>query len=196
MKVIEVKKIDPKPDPMSFESEPVLYWYAGSGHGRVETAPDRKNGTHELMILNDPNIWRIDLVNHSARHMVDHNPPLVVHFQIFGPGIPFEKGKPNLEFGREIEYFKYKQARVSVGPKVDGVDTKLFEVSIEDKKIVLLTDKSDKPLRITFSDAVSTETLQYLRYDEVPSDHAFFEVPAGIKVSEGESLQQSSEPGQ
>ncbi len=193
MKVIEVRKVDPKPDPMSVESEPVSYWYAGSGHGRVELPRDDKNGTYELIIMNDPNVWMIDLISKSGRHIVDHNPPLVVHFQIFGPNVPFEKGKPNLEFANEIDYFKYKQATVSVGPRLKGKETKSYDCTVNGKKLSLLTDESDRPLRITYTDAESHETLEYLRYDEVPSDPAFFEVPAGIKIAEEESLQQPDE---
>jgi hypothetical protein len=194
MRVIEVKKIDPKPDPMSFDSEPVSYWCAGSGHGRIDMAPDDKNGMHELIIMNDPNVWMIDLNSKSGRHIVDHSPPLVVHFQVFGPTIPFEKGKPNLEFANEVEYFKYRNAKVSAGPTLAGRKTISYECTVEGKKLSLLTDTSARPLRITYSGADAHEILEYLRYDEVPSDAAYFEAPAGIKIAEEESLQRPDEP--
>lgn len=193
MKVIKVRRIEPKPEPGSFDGEPVSYWVCGTGHGRMEAEPE--GDLQMLMIMSDPNIWMINLVSKTGRHIVDHRPPLIVHFSIFGPALPSEKGKPQLDLGHEVDFFRANSANMS-DTELNGKKARKYEVVLEGKRAFLLTDLSDVPLQVGLADDKETTLLEYVTYREVSTDPAFFRVPEGIEVAPEESLQEQQEQQQ
>ncbi|MBZ5602666.1 MAG: hypothetical protein LAO79_10205 [Acidobacteriia bacterium] len=96
----------------SFAAQPKRMYRAGSRYCRTEENPDLQNGIHGLMIINEPDVWLINRLDMTAKHMVDPGPtyncrmPMFVNAEdIRGPE-DLKKILMQLEFGRELEFFK------------------------------------------------------------------------------------------
>ena len=47
---------------MSFATKPKTMYRAGNGHCRTEESPDIEQGLHGLMIVNEPDVWMLNLL--------------------------------------------------------------------------------------------------------------------------------------
>src|SRR6185369_10472300 len=71
-------------DLKTFAGQPRVMYIAEHAFGRVEEAPDPEQGIHGLIIVNEPNVWMLNLADYSGRHMVDRHPPTNLRLPIFG----------------------------------------------------------------------------------------------------------------
>jgi len=127
------------------------------------------------MIINEPNVWMINLLDKSGKHEVDPGPSLDVHLPIF-PDRSVSTQLKDLEFGRELEFFTTKGAKGSEGEMINGRGTSRYELTIENSKIVLWTDvKSKKPLRVSLIEGAQIETIEYLSYDDLAFNPSLFQ---------------------
>jgi outer membrane lipoprotein-sorting protein len=183
MMKISTRMVEPKPEPGSFAAQARTLWRAGTRYGRVAEAPDAQNRIQGLMIINEPDVWMINLFNKSGKHIVDPGPSLDVHLPIF-PDTNVSTKLKDLEFGMELGFFSKKGAQRSEGEAINGTATERYEVTIENSKIVLWADmKSKKPLRVSLVEGGQTEIIEYLSYDdELAFDPSLFQPPAGIAM--------------
>jgi len=180
MMMISTRVVEPRPAPSSFAAQARTLWRAGTKYGRVAEPPDLQNHIHGLMIINEPNVWMINLLDKSGKHEVDPGPSLDVHLPIF-PDRSVSTQLKDLEFGRELEFFTTKGAKGSEGEMINGRGTSRYELTIENSKIVLWTDvKSKKPLRVSLIEGAQIETIEYLSYDDLAFNPSLFQPPAGI----------------
>ena len=70
---------------------------------RIQEALDSANGIHGLIVVAEPNIWMVNLYDHTGKHIVDPGPSLLAKAPIFSmPGVsPKLLG---LELGCEAEF--------------------------------------------------------------------------------------------
>jgi hypothetical protein len=71
MRKISIRAVEPKQEPDSFEAQPKVTWRAGNRYARVADAPDPKAHIHGLLIINEPNVWLINLYDKSVKQIVD-----------------------------------------------------------------------------------------------------------------------------
>jgi hypothetical protein len=88
----------------SFAAKPKIYWRASNQYCRIDEEPDPKNGTYGRMIINEPDVWLVNLADNTARHVVDPGPTFNCRLPIFATDEEMAKSKiGELEFGRELE---------------------------------------------------------------------------------------------
>ena len=170
----------------SFAAQPKIYWRASNQYCRVDEEPDPKNGIHGRMIMNEPDVWLVNLMNNTAKHIVDHGPTFNCRLPIFAFNLELTKSKiGELEFGRELEFFKANGAQAVDGPKLDN-KTNYYRLTIGDL-ILLLTELSDihAPLSIALIRGDNVAEARYLLWDDqVPFKADLFAKPSGVKIEE------------
>jgi hypothetical protein len=179
---ISTKLIEPKADAGAFAAQAKTCWRAGTRYARFAEAADSANRIQSLVIINEPNIWVINLYNKTGRHIVDPGPSLNVHAPIF-PSSGGTKTKLNeLEFGQELEFFVKNGAKQSIGGIVKAKTTERYDLTVDGDQLVLWTDARSKiPVRVSLIAGYQTRTIEYVTYDgDLPFDDSLFKPPPGI----------------
>ncbi len=186
MTKISTRVVEPKPKPGSFSAQPTTYWRAGTKYARVAEAPDSQNHIHGLIIINEPDLWEINLFDKSGKHVVDPGPSFNVQLPIFEAPSGVKTKLDELEFGRELEFFSRNNARRSTGDVISGRTSDRHEVTIGGSRLVLWTDiKSKKPVRVSLIQGMQTQTIEYLAYDDnLIFSLSLFQPPAGIAMKD------------
>jgi hypothetical protein len=70
MTKLMVKLESPEIPKDSFAAEAKRMYRAGSRYCRIEENPDLEHGIHGLLIMNEPDVWMINRLAKTARHMV------------------------------------------------------------------------------------------------------------------------------
>jgi hypothetical protein len=87
----------------SFAAQPKGLYRIGSDKMRVEEALDSAHGIHGLIVIAEPDIWMINLYDHTGKHIVDPGPTFFAKAPIFG--MPDVSPKlSGLELGCEAEF--------------------------------------------------------------------------------------------
>lgn len=170
-----------------FEALPKLYHRAGTRYCRLEEDPDPVKKVHRLMIINEPHGWWINLLDSSARHQVDLGPDFGCQLPIFLDVDELQ----DLEFGREMEFFRSRTATSSgqPGPELLGRKSVAYQLKLEDMDLTLYTTgrselgwKQEVPLGLKRrNDNGSDELVLYPEYVVLPFDGKMFSLPAGLK---------------
>ena len=122
MKKFEVRYVADDIDPASFGAKPRTCYRAGDTYGRVEEAPDEPLGLHGLIIIAAPDVWMINLVDSSGKHIIDKSTPAQARMPILASG---QRAFKDLEFGKELQFFTDKGIAASDGPVTDRKSTRL-----------------------------------------------------------------------
>src|ERR1700675_4257139 len=77
----------------SFAAKPKILWRASNQYCRIDEEPDPENGIHGRMIINEPDVWLINLADRTAKHMVDHGPTYNCKLPIFATDAETLKSK-------------------------------------------------------------------------------------------------------
>ena len=176
--------------PESFAAKPKVMYRAGSAYCRTEEMPDPEHGIHGLTIINEPDAWMVNLLTKTARHLVDSGPTFNCRMPIFHDGQmesgPDVKGLSELEFGREMEYFKEKGALSSEGPVLQGKPTRVYASGVGGSQILLFTTGApERPWAVARKQGDDvTESFWYGAYEELPFDAKLFTRPEGVKIEE------------
>jgi hypothetical protein len=187
MKKISTRVIEPKVDPDSFAAKPKVAWRAGNRYARVAEAPDPGAGIYGLSIVNEPDVWLINLYDKSGKHILDTGPTTNAHVPIFPPQWSIADFK-ELEFGRELSFFTKSHAARSEGEVVKGAATEKYRVTAGRANATLwIGIKSKAPVRISITNGEQTMMLEYLVYEDLPFDASLFQPPPGIRI---ENVQQ------
>ena len=94
MTKLMVKLESPKIPKDSFGAQAKRMYRAGAKFCRTEENPDLENGIHGLMIINEPDVWMINRLDKTARHLVDGGPTYNCRMPIFVDGRDVDPEKP------------------------------------------------------------------------------------------------------
>lgn len=174
----------------SFAAKPKVMYRAGTGYCRIEEMPDPDQGIHGLSIINEPDVWMVNLMTKSAQHFVDAGPTFNCRLPLFTvdkieTATDARNPISDLEFGRELAYFKAKSAVPRDGPVLRGKSTKAYMVEIGDSQLHLFTTGTpERPTAVARQHGNSREILWYGDYEELPFDAKLFAKPEGVRIEE------------
>jgi hypothetical protein len=111
---VEVTFHSPDVPEGSFAAKPKVFYRAGDRYCRIEEAADTENGLHNLMIINEPDYWSVNLIAKTAQHGVDPGPTFNCHLPMFAYGSPQSlddetKEIRQLEFGRSWSFSRARE---------------------------------------------------------------------------------------
>ena len=182
---IVTRLASPQIQPGAFAAQPKTLYLAGDTYARLEEEPDKAHGVHSLMVVSEPDIWMINLLDHTGRHQVDAGPDLTVHCPILPPGGPKEFS--TLEFGKEVEFFKIRNATPAAAREIDGTRCDASELNFGDYGLLLYTAADSglpKQLQL-YRGGNLHATIRYLHYERgLPFKPDLFKPPSGIKFAE------------
>lgn len=182
-----IRNATPDLDPNSYDAQPKTYYRLGTRYGRLEEALNKEHGLHPLTLVNEPDMWMVNLLNKKGRHKLDKEAPQHFHVPILWvPGGPeFLKG---FELGCELEYVKAKSGAAPPKPEqLDGHTYDAYTATSGEHKIVLLVDPATgKPFSAT--SLQSGRVLIHVRYVDyavgLEPDLSLFVPPKDVRFLE------------
>jgi hypothetical protein len=182
--IVQMSGTDIPPD--SFAAKPKLYWRASNQYCRVNELPDPVNAIHSNLIINEPDVWLVNLADNTAKHLVDKGPTFNCKLPIFAFDEETAKSKlGELEFGRELEFFETNGAVLVEGPKLE-FKADYYKLKIGDS-VLLLVERSDVQVPIMVS-LIRGDKVLAVRYslwdDQVPFKADLFAKPTGVRIEE------------
>ncbi len=173
-------------DSTSFDAQPKSLFREGAHRLRMEEQPDDAAKLQALAVIDEPNIWTVNLVDKTGRHVVDPGPILQAHAAVF----PDDRIAPkilDLEFGCEADYVAANAPSVSRIETIDGVALEVHRATVGTEAVEILERPGAKTP--TFARYYRADKLVWaLRYDryeiDPPSDPDMFTAPKGIKYVE------------
>jgi hypothetical protein len=191
MIMLTVKLESPEIPKDSFAAQPKRMYRAGSGFCRTDENPDLARGIHGLLIINEPNIWMINRLDRTAKHIVDPGPtfncrmPMFVTTEDVKSAQDLKKPEMNLEFGRELEYFRSRSDPPVPGPTLLGKATMVYMVEVGGSQLFLFTaGKPEVPVSVVRTIDKKREIFWYGEYSQQPFDIKLFARPEGVKIEE------------
>jgi hypothetical protein len=102
--------------PDSFAAKPVTLYRVADKYSRIEEPPNPERGIHNLIISKEPDGWTINLLDKTARHLIDAGPTFSARTPIIWTPKPNGQPDPDkefqdLEFGYEVRFFRQHKAR-------------------------------------------------------------------------------------
>jgi hypothetical protein len=174
----------------SFAAKPKLMYRAGNRYCRTDELPDPENGIHGLVIINEPDVWMVNLLTKTARHFVDPGPTFNCHLAVFaGEQVKSTADMKNplleLEFGQEIAYFKAKGATVKQGSVLRDKPTSVYTLGVGDSQLFLFTTGTpERPWAVARHHGNISEIFWYGTYEQLPFDPKLFAKPEDVKIEE------------
>jgi hypothetical protein len=172
--------------PDSFAAKPKIMWRASNQYCRIDEEPDPEHGIHGKIIINEPDVWMVNLADSTARHIVDPGPTFNCKLPIFAFGQEMLKTKiADLEFGHEMEFLRKNGAQKADGPKL-SFEVNYYELQIDDWHLgVVEIAKIHAPLTIMLTRGDKQYVVKYLLWDDqVPIKVDLFAKPSGVKIEE------------
>jgi len=183
---LSVQMSGPDIPPDSFAAKPKFIWRASNQYCRVDEEPDLEHGIHGRIIINEPDVWMVNLEDNTARHLVDSGPTFNCKLPVFAFDPDALQAKiGELEFGHELEFFKNNGAKRVDGPKL-SFEANYYELKIEDTLLKLVEIvKIHAPIRIGFARGEKIYMVKYLLWDDqVPFKADIFAKPSGVKIED------------
>lgn len=174
----------------SFAAKPKTMYRAGDKYCRTEELPDPEHSIHGLMIVNEPDVWMVNLFGKTARHYVDSGPTFNCHLPIFHgeqvkSAADMKRALLELEFGQEIVYFKAKGATTKQGPVLRDKPTSVYTSGVGDSQLSLFTTGTpERPWAVARQQGISREIFWYGTYEQLPFDPKLFAKPSDVKIEE------------
>jgi hypothetical protein len=167
----------------SFDAQTKKVWRIGDKYLRFEDAPNPQTKIYGLIIVAEPDIWIVDRNSNQAQHTVDPGPNYKIHFPLFASET-VEKLR-EIEFGRELEYFRENNAKELGAEEVDGFKCKVFRLAIEDREVTLFLKTNETPLQIVVKSPDYEYAMRFLRYEpERKPDKSQFQLPPGVQLKD------------
>jgi len=190
MTKLVVRLESPEIPPQSFEAKPKTMYRAGNGYCRTEELPDPEHGIYGLMVINEPDVWMVNLLTKTAQHYVDPGPTFNCRMPMFqGETVKSAADMKNpileLEFGRELEYFKGKGVTPKEGPLLRDSPTTVYAVDIGDSQLFLFTTGTpEQPWAVARQRGNMREVFWYGSYAQLPFDPKLFAKPLDVTIEE------------
>lgn len=164
----------------SFARKPKTIYRLGEKYGRMEEELDEERNIRGLIVVSEPDVWIVNLADHTGRHVVDTEQTVVFHAPIVDKAD--SKLWTQFEFGCEAEFMKAVGAEAEKLP--DGGTR--YTHSAEGVTAALTTKADGKPAKVEIQTKDEPYTLRYLAFETVDSPPAsLFTKPQGIRFSEG-----------
>jgi hypothetical protein len=173
----------------SFAAQAKRMYRAASRYCWIEENPDLEHGIHGLMIINEPDTWLVNRLDKTARHVVDQRPTYNCRLPMFVNDVKSAEDLKTplmqLEFGRELDYFRPKSAAPSPGPTLQGKPTRAYSTQTGDSQLFLFTSGDPEvPTAVIRKDAKTREIFWYGEYEQVPVDAKLFAKPEGVMIQD------------
>lgn len=187
---VEVTFHSPDVPEGSFAAKPKVFYRAGDRYCRIEEAADAEHGLHNLMIINEPDYWSVDLIAKTAQHGVDPGPTFNCHLPMFAYGSPQSlddetKEIRQLEFGRELDFFENKGAVAEPGPVLFKHETTSYKAQVGTATLKLFLAKSPElPIAVSLQRGDKNEIFVYSQYARMEFDPKLFAKPADVKIQD------------
>jgi hypothetical protein len=178
-----VKLESPEIPKDSFAAQAKRMYRAGSRYCRIEENPDLANGIYGLLIINEPDSW-------TAKHMVDPGPTYNCRMPIFVSGEEIESADVrkilmDLEFGKELDFFKPRSGAPKPGPVMREKATMSYATQAGEWQLFLFTaGNPEAPVAVVRSSGKTREIVWYGEYEQVPFDAKLFALPDAVKIQE------------
>lgn len=177
---IVTRSVGPDIQRGSFRAEPITLYRKGDKYLRNEEAPDPDQRLHLITIVAEPDIWMVNLMDKTGKHMVDPGPTFVAHAPIVaGQGVP--AAFMELEFGCEAVFARARGREAGVRT-VTGKTARIYALQEGDRRLeVLLTDRG-VPAEVAYYQGERTIlTIRYDAYETgLPDNPTLFEKPEGV----------------
>lgn len=190
MTKLTVRLQSPEVPEDSFAAKPKIMYRAGNGYCRTEELPDLEHGIHGLLVINEPDVWMVNLFTKTAQHFVDLGPtfncrmPMFIGGQVKS-GTDMKNPLLELEFGRELGYFRDKGATSKEGPVLQGKPTTVYVANAGDSQLFLFTTGTpERPWAVARQHRDRREIYWYGVYEQVPFDLKLFAKPEGVKIED------------
>jgi len=178
--VIRVVAADPTQDP--FAAKPKTLYFAGKRYARIEES--RPDGAHAI-VVDEPNIWLLDLSAQTGAHSVNKGPDFEVHNPILGPDGPEELF--DFEYGNEVSFLEGAGAKSAGSREIRGIGCETMRLESQGYALEADVDQTAKApveLKVT-RNGVMLFRIEYLEYHHsLPFDPSLFRPPAEVKISE------------
>ena len=174
----------------SFAAKPKVFYRTGNRYCRIEEARDPDQGVHNLMIVNEPDYWTVNLLTKTARHSINPGPTFNCHLPIFAYGEPGSmdkemKGIRELEFGQELDFFKGKGAVAAKGPVLQKQETMVYRVKVGTAVLALFTyGTPERPLAVGLQRGDKNDLFWYSGYGQADFDPKLFAKPENVKIDD------------
>lgn len=178
----------------SFAAQPIVTYRAGNKYCRTEEAMDSTQGIHGLSIINEPNLWMINLADNTGRHIVDPGPTFNVQLPIFWH--PKREGEPDvpkvfegLEFGKELQFFHAHHTGHAGVREIEGKSYHTLSFTQGATEATLSFDpKTDKPFEVAVTNNGKPElAIRYLAYQtDLPFQKSLFAPPQNVELTEAQ----------
>ncbi len=158
MTKIVFRSMSPDTAPDSFGAQPKTLYRVSDKYWRIEEAPDPARGIHNLRITREPDAWVINLLDNTARHIIDPGPTFFARLPIISTLKP--NGQP---------------------------DCNALAIKSGAREVTLLLDPdTSKPVEMDVrKDGKPDFSIRYLSYEtDLPFDPSLFEPPQGLKITE------------
>ena len=174
----------------SFGAKPKVFYRAGDGFCRIEEAEDPEHGLHNILIVNEPDYWTVNLIKKTAQHNIDPGPTFNCHLPVFAYGIAqFTDGEMKeireLEFGHELEFFKSKGAVPEEGPVLFKRETTAYKAKVGRVVLTLFVAKSPElPVAVSLRLGDRNDIFLYSIYARTEFDPKLFAKPQNVKFED------------
>lgn len=174
----------------SFAAKPKVMYRAGARYCRVEEQPDPDKGIHGVLIIHEPDYWFVNLFSKTAQHGVDPGPTFNCQMPVFAEGelksaSDEDKQIKELEFGRELEFFKSRGAVSQPGPVLQTKQTTAYKLEFGDLILGLFTyGNPERPLALMRGRGDKNDIFWYSGYGQVDFDQKLFAKPENVKIED------------
>jgi hypothetical protein len=181
---IAVRDATPTIPQDSFAAQPKVIYRLGKQYGRIEEATDPENLTKRLIVVNEPDTWRVNLLTKKGIYKYDRSEEQRFEAPVFNGSQHPEFLRP-LEYGCELSFMKEHATRPPQTVKVAERELQSYEIEQGRYRVMLaVVPGSERPFALGYF--VDGELVQYLRYlvyqDGLPADTRVFWPPAEIEI--------------
>ena len=168
--------------PDHFSRIPKTLYRFGEGSGRIEEAPNPQSGLHILIVVNEPDIWMVDLAAHQGQYQKDPGPTYYFMARLFADDAAQSTFIRALEIGCESKWMREAGAKPvnTVHPTLGSVMKLEF---VEGQERLVLFERDGKPVQLElYGPAGWLMSTNYLSYEpNLKPVPRLFKQPKGIR---------------
>ena len=186
MKIV-TRSVGPDLTPGSFRAAPVTLYRQGSRFLRNEESADLAGGQHVLAIVASPDVWIVNRLDRTGRHLLDPGPTYEARAPIVaGQGVPL--AFTELEFGCEARFARGRAREAGVRD-VAGRPARIHALQEGDRRLEILLYETGTPAEVSyFQGTTAILTIVYDTYEvALPDNPGLFAKPEGYVISEASS---------